>query len=460
MKQLVCLILLVSTILLPAKGDENNKFAPLEGLPFVYVSSSPDAALPVVTDSLFNASAQGVSFVVNRSDLRATEPFVSIFKNRVLPLLRGKGLVLRKIEVRGAASPDGPYANNCRLGRERTNRLLDFICSQLGCSADSMQIDSRFICEDYGYLVYLMEKSADPDAARVRKIWTDCNGDEEACKRKLMALDNRTAWQRYAQQYFPKLRQSRVMMWFGYPVKKVEPVKADTVVPATPVVPPVVVDSVPPVTADTVAPQVCEKRLPLIAIRTNLLHDFFYMPNFGWAPGGNIQLEYFPLNGHYTYNIGFTFINHRHWREFKFCQVRDLQLELRRYFKRGLPYRGAYLGAYAHGFMYGVGFNEKKGWEGEGFGAGVSAGYTLKLVRSGHLRLEFMVAAGFLYTMYDPYIYGNPLTGQYDGKYYYDYTGKIRDFKKRDHNRTWVGPTNLGIQLTYDLIYRKKGGKR
>ena len=29
----------------------------------------------------------------------------------------------------------------------------------------------------------------------------------------------------------------------------------------------------------------------------------------------------------------FTFSNHRHWREHKFFQIRDLQFELRRYFR-------------------------------------------------------------------------------------------------------------------------------
>ena len=56
----------------------------------------------------------------------------------------------------------------------------------------------------------------------------------------------------------------------------------------------------------------------------------------------------------------------------------------------------------------------------------------------------------------DPYIYGNPITGTKDGLYYYDYYGKASDFKERQHSRLWLGPTNAGIHLTYDIIYRKK----
>lgn len=107
----------------------------------------------------------------------------------------------------------------------------------------------------------------------------------------------------------------------------------------------------------------------LIAIRTNLIHDLLYVPQFGFAYGGNIQLEYYPKKGHYTYNIGFTFSNHRHWDDYKFFQIRDLQLELRRYFKGGAAFTGTYLGVYAEGTIYGIGFSKTKGWEGEGGGA-------------------------------------------------------------------------------------------
>ena len=43
---------------------------------------------------------------------------------------------------------------------------------------------------------------------------------------------------------------------------------------------------------------------------------------------------------------------------------------------------------------------------------------------------------------------------------YYDYHGNASRFKKRNRQFTWFGPTNLGVQITYDLVYRKKGGER
>ena len=36
------------------------------------------------------------------------------------------------------------------------------------------------------------------------------------------------------------------------------------------------------------------------------------------------------------------------------------------------------------------------------------------------------------------------------------YHGSISKFKERNHRFMWFGPTNAGIHLTYDIIYRKK----
>ena len=108
--------------------------------------------------------------------------------------------------------------------------------------------------------------------------------------------------------------------------------------------------------------------------------------------------------------------------------------------------------------MYGIGFGKTKGWEGEGGGGGLSAGWVWPLNRKGNLRLEVSASLGVLYTRFDPYVYGNPINGQEDGLYYYDYLGNTSEFRERNHQLFWVGPTNLGLHLTYDIIYRKRGG--
>jgi hypothetical protein len=63
---------------------------------------------------------------------------------------------------------------------------------------------------------------------------------------------------------------------------------------------------------------------------------------------------------------------------------------------------------------------------------------------------------GAFITRYDPYVWGNPINGTIDGLYYYNYRGSTSQFKKRNHRFMWFGPTNAGLHLTYDIIYRKK----
>ena len=455
-KRLLLIGLLFTAALLrtgaQALGD--GPYRQLREFPFVIVSDDAVTTPPVITDSLFDAAARGLRFKVNSTQLQPQDSFLALYRDVLVPWLKSQDLELRRLYVRGAASPEGPYANNVRLSRGRTRQLATLLCGELGQSADGVYpLDEKSITEDYGLLVKLMAGASDPDYSRVKAIWDHSGGDEPFCKRELMALDGGKVWTRLLKEYFPALRQARVIMWFARKPEaapKVYAVKSEAPVFSLPAAPlPALVYRQPVPLPEE------ESRRHLIAARTNLLHDLLYVPQFGFAPGGNLQLEYYPLDGHYTYNIGFTFIHHRRWSQHKFMQIRDLQFELRRYFKGGGKFIGPYLGAYVHGTVYGIGFSKSKGWEGEGLGGGLSGGYTFRLNRSGSLRMELSLSLGVFYSPHDPYVYGNPITGKEDGLYYYDYLGNTSEFKPRNHRFTWWGPTNVGVQITYDIIYRK-----
>ena len=423
--------------------------------PFVFVSDSIVTTPPVITDSLFDEIARGIRFQVNRTELQAADPFISLYNDSLVPWLKDNNLILREIYVKGAASPEGPYDNNVRLSRERTKRLIEFLSSNLSQPIADRPTNTSFVTEDYAYLVKLMQQAGDKDYGKVKAIWDACKGNERLCKKKLRALNGGRTWRRLVKEYFPTLRQSRMVLWFALnphhiPVPKQRYYFADKadmqIFPSFPVLP---TFSMEPVSTDTVVVAQDSPRRHMIALRTNLLHDFLYVPQFGFAPGANVQLEYYPLSGHYTMNAGFTFTNHRHWDTHKFMQIRDLQLELRRYFKGGGQFIGTFLNAYVEGMVYGIGFGKTKGWEGEGGGAGVGVGHTWALNKRGNLRLEASINFGAFITRYDPYVYNN------DGKYYYDYHGSLTEFKKRNHQFVWFGPTNAGLHITYDIIYRK-----
>ena len=442
------MLLCLSQLPVLAQTPDTLLYKQLKKYPFVYVSDSTVTQPPVITDSLFDMVARGIRFQVNRTELQKDDPFITLYNDSLTPWLKENNLTLRQVFVKGAASPEGPYDNNVRLSRERTKRLIEFLNSNPDQPIANSPLNSKCVTEDYTYLVKLMEMAGDAEYAKVKEIWEECNGDERLCKRKLMALNGGRTWKRLLQEYFPTLRQSRVVLWFAEPPRHLSAPANEFAVKDT-------LTNVPTLLEETTEAKEYTRR-HMIAVRTNLLHDFLYVPQFGFAPGGNIQLEYYPLTGHYTFNAGFTFHNHRHGSDHKFFQIRDVQLELRRYFKGGGDFLGTYIGAYAEGMKYGIGFSATKGWEGEGGGAGISIGHTCRLNKKGSLRLELSLSVGAFITRYDPYVWGNPVNGLIDGLYYYDYHGSTSEFKERNHRFTWIGPTNAGIHLTYDIIYRKK----
>ena len=439
-----------------AQMQGSSLYKQLPKYPFVFVSDSIVTSPPVITDSLFDIVARGIRFRVNRTELLNDDPFIPLYNDSLVPWLKQNNLVLREVFVRGAASPEGPYDNNVRLSRERTKRLIEFLSSNLDQPIADRPMNAKCVTEDYAYLVKLMELAGDAEYERVKAIWEQSHGDERLCKRKLMALNSGRTWKRLLEVYFPSLRQSRVVLWFAVSPKHLPnsayQFTAKTEELDIPDLPTFI--SLPTAPTTVVVKEYARRHM--IAARTNLLHDFLYVPQFGFASGGNIQLEYYPLSGHYTFNAGFTFHNHRHWSTHKFFQMRDAQLELRRYFQGDGAFLGPYVGTYLEGTVYGIGFSATKGWEGEGGGAGLSLGYTCNLNKKGSLRLELSMSVGAFITRYDPYVWGNPINGTIDGRYYYDYLGSTSKFRERNHRFMWWGPTNAGIHLTYDIIYRKK----
>ncbi len=454
---LLAALLAVCITVIRAQSSNNESYYQLSDYPFVFISDDKVATAPVISDSLYDAVARGIRFQVNKTDIQSSDPFIRLYREKLVPWLRSQDMELRQVYVKGAASPEGPYQNNVRLSRERTRRLIEFLNSEMGVSAAQQPVDAESVTEDYGLLVTKLREAGDADYERVNAVWLSCQGDEACCKKALMAMDNGRLWSRLKRDYFPALRQARVILWFARKTYAGEMAPANLMSQlSTELLLPESLSLYVPVPQ----PVVTYTRRHLIAARTNLVHDLLYVPQFGWAYGGNIQLEYYPLRGHYTGNVGFTFTNHRHWSDHKFFQIRDFQLELRRYFKGGGVHKGLYLGAYGEYMKYGIGFSKSKGWEGEGGGGGLSVGYTCALNRKGSLRLELSASLGGFYTRYDPYVFGNPITGEEDNLYYYDYLGNTSDFKERNHRFTWLGPTNAGIQITYDIIYRKKQAVR
>ena len=128
MRSVICFVILLA---MAVPASLSARYEQLSDYPFVLVGEPGTMSDPAVDDSLFNAASRGIRFEVNRTEMRADEPFAAIYTREIIPLLQRDDMVLKGLIVRGAASPEGGYDNNRRLGRERTARLVDFLTAQL-----------------------------------------------------------------------------------------------------------------------------------------------------------------------------------------------------------------------------------------------------------------------------------------------------------------------------------------
>ena len=196
-------------------------------------------------------------------------------------------------------------------------------------------------------------------------------------------------------------------------------------------------------------------RRPVIGLSTNLLYYVATVPSIG--------IEFYPARGHWTFGADLDF---SHWMiraSHFYNQIHNITLSTRRYFRSSDSYTtarrhksdspavssfyGLYLTGNVNAVQYGLGW-DAHGWEGEGLGVGIGIGYKWQLDR--RMYLDLGATAGFFYSRYDPYVWGNDDTGWY----YYDYNGDPRDFVPRRMALRWFGPTRVYISLGVNIFDR------
>ena len=434
----------------------------------------------VMNDEDFFDVAGKVVFPVNKSSLNLSDQFLRELDEKVLPDINRDSLQLVQLIIRGAASPEGPVKLNQKLGSQRAQALFDFIQSRLAFPLSSRYFSLDVDIEDYSTLCLMMRRANDPDYGYVRDLTDRYEGQPDQLKRKLQTARGGQLWSRLLKEYFPGLRTARIVLVF----RRYVPVELEEEQPVVPELDPVVqeqspvvlvepglpeVDSIAPVPVGTPAepePDTIPRR-EFLSLKTNLLFYGVYMPGYDrWCPIPNVAVEYYPKNGHFTFGASFDFPWWQDYDAHKYFQIRNYQVESRYYLRsgdmdanppgKGPAFRGLYLQGYAHLGLFGICFDADRGWVGEGLGAGVGAGYVMSLSKKGHWRLEFGLQVGFYACKYDPYQYENPVDPNYrDHLYYYKWTQDPSLFKKRQYRYSWLGPTRIGVTLTYDLLYRR-----
>lgn len=439
--------------------------------PFLrFIDTQEDASLVRLSDEEFLDKAGKVVFKVNTYDAFTNDSLLQLLEKEIIPRINKDSLRLRRLIVRGAASPEGAVPNNRMLSRRRTETLTSFLRAHLSVPVEEQSFTTEVVSEDYRLLLIMMQRANDPALGIVRSL---CDRhlpryEYTILKRKLQQLQGGILWRHLFKEYFPELRAARVVLVFDKPE---EPTLPET--PETPEIPEEPEDSDQLSTVDYQLSTIRVPRREVLAVKTNMLLYGVYMPSGydKWCPIPNVAVEVFPLHGHFTYGASIDFPWWRNYWGHKYFEVRNYQLEARYYFRsgdvrlrepgEGIAFRGWYLQGYAHAAMFCICFDKDRGWKGEALGAGLGAGYVLPLGKKSHWRLEFSVQAGFMYGGYDPFQFENPVNPNYqDHLYYYKWTGKPADFKRRQYRFSWLGPTRVGITLSYDLLYlrwKKKG---
>ena len=417
------------------------------------------------TDSTFIQNTRTISFVVNKINVSNQDRlWITGVLIPELQALGDQGIVLG----RATASPEGPFENNRRLANSR-RASVDALLSSYGIDPNRIRYD--VVPEDYPLLHSLMQLNHDEWLPAVDSLLNKYSENTEQLKAAMKRYKGGKLWRHVLKVYFPQLRAVRIMVIDKRLVDNTDsllfarPLKAKPAMVSLP-------DDLSRPVANTQLPHlVIARRLPrreLMSVKSNLLFDLAYMPGYKrFCPIPNVAVEFYPLQGHFTYGASFDSPWWQHPNIHKYFQIRNYQLHARYYMRdgdiekrhpgEGAAFKGLYFSMYAHANLYNICFGEKRGWEGEGWGAGLGIGYVLPLGRSEHWRLEFGLQAGYYRTLYDPYQWLCPVDPDNDTKqYYYKWYGDAKDFRKRQHRYSWLGPTRIEITLSYDLLYRRR----
>jgi len=456
---------------IPAAGGQQGAAIPQVS----HISSIESGTLPQLPDGL------QYRLITSKIDFKrsGTEIVPSYFDNAAqLGIIREMAdsfqhMRVIGVNVTGSASPEGRYENNVRLATARAARLKEYMVRQYpGIFTTAQKWDVSCLNEDWSYVGELLQQSDVEHGEEALEMISaalctgmDSTGNQSlVLKQQVQQLYGGSVWKEMDEKIFPYTRTARLQILAVVPVIDFQLGPEDIRLPEPAVSvrsgqisqPGTAVAKQHPVEAAPVenAPAFAWDRQPMLAVKTNLLYYGAYIPNYGFAPIPNLALEYLPRHGKWTVGASLDMPWYRNYSNHKFMQIRNWQLEGRRYFGgHDAQYWGWYAQAYVHTGVFGIGFNKQQGWEGESGGLGIGGGYVLPISKDRHWKLEFNLQAGYMRSQYDPYVYGHPTNGEEDGLYYYKWKYDPDLFKERQYRHTWIGPTGIGVTLSYDLLY-------
>ena len=343
------------------------------------------------------------------------------------------------ITIYSWASPEGGYAHNKWLSRERGKTARSFLLKSAGDSLklNSGKIKISPIAENWQGLTKLVEEHyTRKDRNKVLQILHTKGISDETRKWRLEQLDRGWSWRYLIDNYMSELRAATwVCVW----------------APAPPFLPSI---SAPTDTLSTVSTisyptgqhAVAKEKLMIMAARTNLL-----------VPGLNVGLE-FPIKNNWSIGIDYYYpwaVSSRN----RWCsEMLGLFLDAKYWFP-GSKYqwtKADRLKGHAVGIYGGAGYydyqNINEGYQGEYIDMGIDYTFALPVGPEDNkwMRIEFNIGLGWIRTYARHY---NPSD---------DFSQLIKDPGIKNLIFDFVGPTRASISfvLPISVTYTKKGGDR
>lgn len=347
--------------------------------------------------------------------------------------------VVKKVTVKGSASPEGPVELNRTLSRKRA----DAISRHFAAYTDDSSIPTEFLFEgaNWNGLRALVEATPGvPDSVDVVRIIGLDSSDRLA---RLKRLSGGTTYRWLLNNLFPKLRSSSVVIFSLHREEVPEAIKERVIATVDTttrvyIEDDVVETTVVPVTAEPeVSPVPADDYVRRLYIKTNAI---------GWAMAiTNIAFE-IDVVPHLSvtlplYYSAWEYGSHK--VKFRTCAF---QPELRLW---NNPSNMGFFGGIHFGVaQYNVAVGGKYRFQDHNghtpaLGGGLSVGYRCTLGHSQRWMMEFTAGAGAYKLHYDVF----------------DNSSVPHGMKLYERRKTFVGIDNVGVTFIYAIPLRKKGGR-
>lgn len=141
-----------------------------------------------------------------------------------LGILVNNGAQIKDIRIKGYASPEGLYAVNDRISRERANRFKAELTSRFNLGTEIIHVESTV--EDWDGLRNILLTES-PEFKTQALAIIDSYGVFEGREKKLMELNNGTSYLFMLEHYFPQLRRVEFQIQYSDKEKSIFEIQND-----------------------------------------------------------------------------------------------------------------------------------------------------------------------------------------------------------------------------------------